>query len=108
MFDDASLDTYMDKILKEEAPKVAGSLDALSKVLLLENGLDQKMAQLIYLGIAIAAEDSSAVAFHVGTAKRLGASRQEVKNTALLALTTSGVSVAMNALALSLDAYDIE
>lgn len=107
MYDDISLDAYMSRIIEKEAPQVAASLSALSETLLLENGLDQKTAHLIYLGIAISAEDSSAVALHVSAAKKLGASRLEIKNTVLLTLTTSGVSVAMNALALALDAYDI-
>jgi alkylhydroperoxidase/carboxymuconolactone decarboxylase family protein YurZ len=50
--------------------------------------------------------DSTAVFFHVKMAKKLGASRDEIRDTILITLSVCGLSGVASCLATTLEAYD--
>jgi len=95
-------------VFKNEAPEVAKAFDGLIQSLIQSKGLDAKTKQLIYIGIKAACGDDMAVKFHVPMAKRLGATRDEIKDTILLTLTVSGLKGVITCLPRAMDAYDEE
>lgn len=94
------------KIFQKEAPEVAKAFDGVVKALIDTNGLDGKTKQLMYIGIKCALEDKLAVKYHVPMAKKLGATREEIKDTILLTLSTSGLKSVLAFLPEALKAYD--
>jgi alkylhydroperoxidase/carboxymuconolactone decarboxylase family protein YurZ len=68
--------------------------------------LDAKTKQLVYIGIKSSTGDSTAVFFHVKMAKKLGATRDEIKDTILITLTVCGLKGVSTCLQTALDAYD--
>jgi len=94
------------EIFRKEAPEVAEAFDGVIKALIQTKGLDPKTKQLIYIGIKCALGDELAVLFHVPMAKKLGATRDEIKDTILLTLSTCGLKGVMSCLPTALKAYD--
>jgi len=94
------------EIFKKEAPEVASAFDELIQTLIQTKALDSKTKQLIYIGIKAAMGDSLALNFHVPMAKKLGASRDEIKEAILLTLSTSGLKGVTSCLPTALNAYD--
>jgi len=94
------------EILQAEAPDVAAAFDRLIGTLVSTDGLDAKTKQIAYIAIKASQGDATAVALHVAMAKRLGASRAEVRDAILLTLTTSGLSGVTKCLPAALQAYD--
>lgn len=94
------------EVFKKEAPEVAEAFDGLIQSLINTKGLDNKTKQLIYIGIKAALGDPMAIQFHVPMAKKLGATREEIKDTILLTLTTSGLKGITSCLPLALEVYD--
>ena len=94
------------ELFQKEAPEVASAFDGLIQALIQTKGLDPKTKQLIYIGIKASMGDSTALSFHVPMAKKLGATRDEIKETILLTLTTSGLSGVTSCLPTALDSYD--
>lgn len=90
----------------KEAPEVATAFDNLIKALINTKWLDAKTKQLIYIGIKVSQWDEKAVYFHVPMAKKLGATREEIKDTVLLTLTVVGIKWVASCLDLALDVYD--
>jgi alkylhydroperoxidase/carboxymuconolactone decarboxylase family protein YurZ len=93
-------------IFQKEAPEVAKAFDGLIEALKGTTGLDAKTKQLIYIGIKSALGDTTAVYFHVPMAKKLGATREEIKDTILITLTVCGLKGVASCLPLALDIYD--
>jgi alkylhydroperoxidase/carboxymuconolactone decarboxylase family protein YurZ len=91
-----------------EAPDVAAAFDRLIDALVRTDGLDARTKQIAYIAIKAAQGDAAAVALHVPMAKRLGASRAEVRDAILLTLTTSGLSGVARCLPAALQAYDAD
>lgn len=91
---------------QEEAPEVAKAFDGLVGALRSSYGLDNKTKQLVYIGIKAAMGDATAVYFHVQMAKKLGATRDEIKDTILITLTVCGLKGVTTCLPTALDAYD--
>jgi alkylhydroperoxidase/carboxymuconolactone decarboxylase family protein YurZ len=89
-----------------EAPDVAAVFDRLIEALVSTDGLDARTKQIVYIAVKAAQGDATAVALHVPLAKRLGASRAEVRDAILLTLTTSGLSGVTKCLPAALQAYD--
>jgi alkylhydroperoxidase/carboxymuconolactone decarboxylase family protein YurZ len=89
-----------------EAPDVAAAFDRLIDALVRTDGLDARTKQIAYIAIKAAAGDATAVALHVPMAKRLGASRAEVRDPILLTLTTSGLSGVTKCLPAAFQACD--
>lgn len=96
------------EVFKKEAPEVSKAFDELIKKMIDLKGLDEKTKQLIYIGIKVSQGDMLAVKFHVPMAKKLGATRDEIKCTILLTLTTSGLKGITSCLPEALRIYDEE
>jgi len=89
-----------------EAPDVAAAFDRLIDTLVSADGLDARTKQIAYIAIKASQGDETAVALHVPMARRLGASRAEVRDAILLTLTTSGLSGVAKCLPAALQAFD--
>lgn len=94
------------EVFYRDAPEVSNAFDGLVQSLKDTKGLDSKSRQLVYIGIKAALADANAVFYHVIMAKKLGASREEIKDTILIALTVCGLKGFTTSLALALEAYD--
>jgi len=68
--------------------------------------LDERTAELVKLGMAIAAGSESGAHSHTRRALAAGAGRAEVEHVALLAITTLGFPRAMSGLAWMRDVLD--
>jgi len=97
----STLDTF-----QHEAPEVAKAFDGLIDALKSTTGLDAKTKQLVYIGLKSSTGDSTAVLFHVKMAKKLGATRDEIKDTILITLTVCGLKGVSTCLQTALEAYD--
>lgn len=94
------------EVFQTEAPEVAQAFNGLIEALKSTNGLDAKTKQLIYIGIKSAMGDTTAVYFHVPMAKKLGATREEIKDTILITLTVCGLKGVASCLPTALEVYD--
>lgn len=93
-------------VFRDEAPEVAAAFNGLVEVLKVSNGLDEKTKNLVYIGIKATLGDTTAVHYHVQMAKKLGATRDEVKDTILITLTVCGLKGVVTCLPAALRAYD--
>ena len=91
---------------KNEAPEVARAFDGLIQSLVQSKGLDEKTKHLLYIALKAASGDDTAIPFHVPMAKKLGATRDEIKDAILLTLTVSGLKGVVTCLPKALAAYD--
>ncbi|MGC3979536.1 MAG: carboxymuconolactone decarboxylase family protein [Paludibacteraceae bacterium] len=94
------------EIFQNEAPKVAKAFDGLIDALKDTPGLDPKTKQLVYIGIKSSMGDTTAVYFHVQMAKKLGASRDEIRDAILITLSVCGLKGVASCLPAALEAYD--
>lgn len=94
------------EIFKQEAPEVASAFDGLIESLKATDGLDAKTKHLIYIGIKAALGDTTAVYYHVPMAKKLGASRGEIRDAILITLTVCGLKGVASCLPLAMEVYD--
>jgi len=99
----STIDTFLN-----EAPEVSKAFDGLIEALKSTSGLDAKTKQLVYIGIKSSTGDSTSVFFHVKMAKKLGATRDEIKDTILITLTVCGLKGVSTCLQTALEAYDSE
>lgn len=93
-------------IFQKEAPEVAKAFDGLIEALKSTTGLDSKTKQLVYIGIKSSMGDSTAIYFHVQMAKKLGATREEIRDTILITLSICGLNGVSSCLSTALDIYD--
>lgn len=93
-------------VFQREAPEVSKAFDGLIDALRGTKGLDAKTKQLIYIGMKSALGNTTAVYFHVPMAKKLGASREEIKDAILMTLTVCGIKGVASSLPLALEVYD--
>ena len=93
-------------VFQQEAPEVAKAFDGLVESLKSTTGLDPKTKQLVYIGIKAAMGDSTAIYFHVPMAKKLGATRGEVRDAILITLTVCGLKGVASCLPTAMDIYD--
>ncbi|NOY58298.1 MAG: carboxymuconolactone decarboxylase family protein [Calditrichaeota bacterium] len=94
------------QIFADESPKVQKAYAAFIQSLIDMEGLDTKTKQLIYIGMKMVADDERAVKMHVPMAKNAGATREEIKATALLGLSVIGLKAASKFLPIVLESYD--
>lgn len=94
------------EVFQKEAPEVAKAFDGLIEALKGTTGLDPKTKQLIYIGIKSALGDTMAVYYHVPMAKKLGATREEIRDTILITLTVCGLKGVASCLPSALEVYD--
>ena len=69
-------------------------------------GLDEKTKHLIYIALNAASGSPGAAVAHVGFAKKLGASREAIRDAILMTLTVSGLKGVTSCLPEALAAYD--
>ena len=84
---------------RERYPDVAQALDRLGKATEGSGGLDARSQRLVKLGIAIGALAEGAVRSNVRKARAVGVSDDDIRQTALLAVSTAGFPTAIAALA---------
>jgi 4-carboxymuconolactone decarboxylase len=84
---------------RERYPGVAHSLDALGKATQDAGGLDARSQRLVKLGIAIGALAEGAVRSNVRKARAIDVSDEDIRQTALLAISTAGFPTAIAAMA---------
>lgn len=94
------------EVFQKESPEVFEGFNGLVESLMNTKARDQKTKQLIYLGIKAAQGDQTAVMFPIPMAKKLGAGRDEIKETILLTLTVCGLKGVNTCLLPALDIYD--
>ena len=94
------------EVFLKEAPEVAKAFDGLIESLKNTTGLDPKTKQLVYIGIKSALGDTTAIYYHVPMAKKLGATRDEIRDTILITLTVCGLKGVASCLPIALDVYD--
>jgi alkylhydroperoxidase/carboxymuconolactone decarboxylase family protein YurZ len=94
------------EVFQKESPEVAKAFDGLIEALKGTTGLDAKTKQLVYIGIKSALGDTTAVYFHVPMAKKLGATREEIKDTILITLSVCGLKGVASCLPLALEVFD--
>lgn len=80
---------------RDTYPAVASALDGLAEAVDGASSLDERTARLIKLGMAIGAEADGAVRSNVRKALAAGATADEIRQVALLALTTCGFPAAV-------------
>jgi alkylhydroperoxidase/carboxymuconolactone decarboxylase family protein YurZ len=93
-------------IFQKEAPEVAKAFDGLIEALKSTTGLDAKTKQLVYIGIKSAMGDTTAIYYHVAMAKKLGATREEIRDTILITLSVCGLKGVATCLPTALEVYD--
>ena len=93
-------------IFQKEAPEVAKAFDGLITALKETKGLDAKTKQLVYIGIKSAMGDTTAIYYHVPMAKKLGTTREEVKDAILITLSVCGLKGVASCLPTALEVYD--
>jgi 4-carboxymuconolactone decarboxylase len=84
---------------RERYPGVAQSLDALGRVTQDAGGLDARSQRLVKLGIAIGALAEGAVRSNVRKARAVDVSDEDIRQTAVLAISTAGFPTAIAAIA---------
>lgn len=94
------------EILKNGDPDAAIAFDGVIKALINNKCLDVKTKQLVYLGVRSALGDKLAIQYYVPMAKKLGATREEIKDTILLTLSTSELRSVLHCLPEALNIYD--
>ena len=82
---------------REHYTDVARSLDALAKATEEAGSLDARAQRLVKLGIAIGALAEGAVRSNVRKARALGVTDDEIRQTAMLAISTVGFPAAVAA-----------
>lgn len=90
----------------KEAPQHAQAWGSMVQGLAEASALDKKTAALAYLAVLAALRLENGIPFHVQTAKRLGASREEVISAILVGLPAVGHSVTQ-VLPTAIAAYDV-
>jgi alkylhydroperoxidase/carboxymuconolactone decarboxylase family protein YurZ len=94
------------EIFQKEAPEVAKAFDGFIESLKNTTGLNSKTKQLVYIGIKSSMGDTTAIYYHVQMANKLGATREEIKDTILITLSVCGLKGVTSCLQTALDIYD--
>ncbi|PXV89194.1 alkylhydroperoxidase/carboxymuconolactone decarboxylase family protein YurZ [Lachnotalea glycerini] len=92
-------------IFMKEAEETGQAYNKMIMQLSQSSALDKKTHELAYISVLSAVKMTGGLEFHVKSAKKLGASRDEVKSAVLVGLPAVGVTV-IEALKPALDAYD--
>jgi alkylhydroperoxidase/carboxymuconolactone decarboxylase family protein YurZ len=93
MADDHLPDVYVG--FRDAYPKVAAALDGLGEAADGAGPLDERTARLVKLGLAVGAVADGSVRSNVRKALAAGASPDEIRQVAMLAITTCGFPTAI-------------
>jgi 4-carboxymuconolactone decarboxylase len=80
---------------RETYPGIATAVDGLGEAVDGSGPLDEKMARLVHLGLAVGAVAEGAVKSNARKALAAGASPEEVRQVAMMAITTCGFPTAI-------------
>jgi alkylhydroperoxidase/carboxymuconolactone decarboxylase family protein YurZ len=94
------------QIFQEESPEIAAAFNKLIETIAKPSVLDGKTKNLLYIAMKIVTDDVGAALIHVSFAKKLGTTREEIRETVLLTLTVVGLKGINTTLANALEAYD--
>ncbi len=94
------------QLFQEESPEVAAAFNSLIEKLAKPSALDPKTKHLLYIAMKIVTGDQGAVIAHVPMAKKLGATREEIRETVILTLTVVGLKGINQCLTSALEVYD--
>ena len=75
---------------RRQFPAISGAYDDLGRMIAEAGPLDEKLVQLIKLGMAIASGQEGAVHSHARRALEAGAKAAEIRQVALVGMTTVG------------------
>lgn len=90
--------------MKESGPVGSAYMEAVAKMSE-ASALDHKTAELAYISVLSAVKMAGGLPFHVLSAKKLGATREEVKSAVLVGMPAVGLAV-IEALPIALNSYD--
>lgn len=107
MSDEQSLISNAFQTFMSEAPQHAKAWSTAIQSLSGACVLDKKTAELAYIAVLAALRLESGVPFHVHTAKKLGASREEVISAVLIGLPAAGNRMTQ-VLPAAIKAYDAD
>ena len=93
------------KDLRVGAPDTMKAFSAMAQAATQTNALDTKTKELVALGIAVAVRCDPCITFHVETARKHGATREEVLETVEMAIYMGAGPSVMYA-AQAVEAYD--
>jgi 4-carboxymuconolactone decarboxylase len=93
MSDEHLPDVY--KGFRTSFPKVASALDGLGETADGAGPLDERTARLVKLGLAVGAASPGAVRSNARKAAAAGATPEEIRHVAVLAITTCGFPTAI-------------
>lgn len=93
------------KAFMTDAPEQAQAWGQMIKGLAEASALDEKTSSLAYLSVLAALRLESGIFFHVQSAKKVGATREEVISAILIGLPAAG-HVVTQVLPAALEAYD--
>lgn len=94
------------QLFQDESPEVAAAFNKLIETLAKPSAIDAKTKHLIYIAMKIVTGDAGAAQAHVSFAKKLGATREEIREAVLLTITVVGLKGINTALAGMLETYD--
>ena len=94
------------QIFQSESPEIAAAFNNFIATLAKPSALDGKTKNLLYIAMKIVANDEGSALAHVPIAKKMGASREEIRETVLLTLTVVGLKGINTTLAKALESYD--
>lgn len=94
------------EIFQKESPQIAEAFNRFIGTLSAPSALDPKTKNLLYIAMKIVTGDLGAVYAHVPMAKKLGATREEIRETVLLTLAVIGLKGVNTCLTQALDVYD--
>lgn len=93
-------------IFQEESPEVAAAFNSLIEEVAKPSALDSKTKHLLYIAMKIVTDDPGAALVHVPFAKKLGATKEEIRETIVLTITVAGLKGINTALADALELYE--
>ncbi|GAB4308131.1 MAG: carboxymuconolactone decarboxylase family protein [Methanobacteriaceae archaeon] len=96
------------EIFIEECPELAAGFNRLVEIQRETPGLDSKTKQLVNIAIQTSNRNVNGVKMHAHMARKLGATRDEVKGAVVLNLHLSGLNCVLDCLPAALDGYEIE
>jgi alkylhydroperoxidase/carboxymuconolactone decarboxylase family protein YurZ len=94
------------QIFQEESPEVAAAFNNLIEKIAKPSALDAKTKNLLYIAMKIVTNDPGSALAHIPFAKKLGATREEIRETVVLTLTVVGLKGINTTLANALETYD--
>jgi AhpD family alkylhydroperoxidase len=94
------------EIFLKECPDLANSFNKLVEAQRSLEGLDAKTKQLINIAIQTANSNPTGVKLHAQMARKIGATREEVKGAVVMNLHLSGLLTVLTCLPAALDGYD--